>query len=242
MAKALDFNILGQSDKAVLRSMHLTNISDEIAYFSANIVFDDGNTVVFANCMPIPQGTSLEMLKKPQVFGPNDTINLQGFNNSLVPTSNVIDSIFTYEFINSDTSFQSSSKTATSAGTDYEVANADTTFAIFESVKLINLDGSLCRANVYTKDGNNIVRAYWSYRTSLPPNSSLELLQGPKKLNPGDKLLFNSTGNVAILVSYRNGDTVLPASQTTTTFAGSNVVIVLNTTIAEDTEIYYTIQ
>jgi hypothetical protein len=241
MASAIEFSGLAESSRAIMRSIHLTNISDDTAYFSGNIILGDGNTVIFANCIPVPDGSSLELLKRPQIFKPGEVFNLQGFNSSLQPTSNVIDAVFTYETATNDPSFASTAKTMGAAGTEYEIANSATTFSIVESVKLVNLDGSLSKANVYTKNANNVIRAYWGYRVSLPPNSSLELLQGPKKLNQGDRLFASPNSNVAILVSYRIGDTVLLGSYTPTATPGSNVRVVLNTTIQDGTTIYYTI-
>lgn len=238
MAGAITFT----GSKILCKSIHFTNITDGEASFSGNIVFQDGNTVVFANKIPLPEGTSLEFLEKPFIFTSNDTVNLQGLDSAGNPTANLIDCIFTYETLNNDLSYQSIGYDLTDNTPQMIIQSIDT-HNIVESIRLVNIDDSTTKANVYITDANDNIRAFLIHNISIPARTAIEVLSTPKRINTGNRLYVNKNSpNISVLCAYRLGDTSSIDIQPSTVEPGGNLVLTVSTTLPEGTSVYYSIQ
>jgi hypothetical protein len=201
----------GVNDRFILRSLHVTNISDSTAYITANVGYlITGNSVTLAKLIPIPAGGVLEFLKKPQVFSSNDTIGLQSFNNAILPASNVLSAIFTYETVSSDASYNGVGTTIIGANTNATVFQSSQGAAVVASIKIVNSAIVAAPVKVAWANANNVIKAYFSYNFNVPPNSSVEMLQYPKRMETNDKIIVSypqttDVGNtdLSCFVSYR---------------------------------------
>lgn len=242
MEEAKSFGSITANSKAILKSLHFTNITDTIAYFSGNIVFSDGNTAILANKIPVPEGTSLEFLDRPFIFSRNDVINLQGFDSSETPAANLIDCIFTYETVFGDISYKSIGYDILDNNPRLILDSADA-HHIVESIRLVNIDNSTSKANVYITDANDNIKAFIVHGMSIPTNTSVEVLNSSKRINLGDKLYVSKNSpNISALCAYRLGEISYVVGQTTEVVGGGNLVITVATSIPEGTTIYYSIQ
>ena len=86
MSTILTLPTVPSTDRFLLRSLLVTNLSDSTSYVSGNILYATGNTAVFANQIPIATGGLVEFIKNGQLLQPGDTINLQGFNSASTAT------------------------------------------------------------------------------------------------------------------------------------------------------------
>jgi hypothetical protein len=71
------------NDRFILRSMQVTNISNNVAYISSNVLYADGNTGYLGNLITVPQGGFVEFIGRTQIFQPNDSIYFRGFDNKI---------------------------------------------------------------------------------------------------------------------------------------------------------------
>jgi hypothetical protein len=228
----------------ILRSLHITNISEDTAFISGNLIFNGNTEVAFADLMPIPYGTSLEMLLRPQAFSQADRVLLQGFNASGTPTSNLICATFTYESIDTKSGLAGSGNLMQIENVQYQVLDCTSTFAILESIRLVNLDDAPVRSRVTITDANNIPLGYLAYNLALPAKTSVEIIQSVKRINIGEKLFasLTSNANVSAIISYRLGGSVELETFSSSYSSGSNVTILFDTEIEDGTTLYYTIE
>jgi hypothetical protein len=127
---------------------------------------------------------------------------------------------------------------------DTLVYNSDQSYTILESIKLVNLEDYVIRAKVFWADANGIPKAYFSYNIPLPPNSSVELLQAPKRIEFTDNIYVNYIANseISVFVSGRVGSLFTLDSFAGNVEPGSNVVASFSTTEDEGTVLYYSIE
>lgn len=227
-----------------LKSIHVTNLSEDTAYISGNFIFLSSNTVPFADLIPMPYGTSLEFLRREQGFGQLDAVQLQGFDQDRNPASNVISATLTHETLYLKEGVVGSGLTMVAGNVDYELWNSNAFFTIVESIKLVNLDDTTVRARVAIADANNAPLSYFAYNLALPAKTSVEVLQGPKKINITNKVItaLNNDANVAAIISLRKGGEVSIGTYTETPAAGGNVELEFNTNLPEGTQVFYTIE
>jgi hypothetical protein len=197
--------------------------------------------------IPVPVGGIVEFMDRIQILQPGDRINVQGFNNSGTPTSNILSLNFSIEQISNDPTYYGTSFTLANSNVETRVVATSQSFAVVESVKFVNTAGTSVPVRLYVKDANNVIKSYLAYNTQVPPNSSLEILQSPKNLEFGDTLNAMYTGNpganaIAVFPSYRYSSvTTLGVSQASGT-PGDNVIISFTTTITDGTTLYYTLE
>jgi hypothetical protein len=244
METAVTFPTVPAEDRFILRSIHVTNISETDAFISGNILYASGNTAFIADMMPLPLGGTLEFLKKTQVMQPGDKINFQSFDNAGTPANNIVSSIFTYETLAGEQDFFGAGLELNTGNVDTLVYNSDQSYTILESIKLVNLEDYVIRAKVFWADANGIPKAYFSYNIPLPPNSSVELLQAPKRIEFTDNIYVNYIANseISVFVSGRVGSLFTLDSFTGNVEPGSNVVASFSTTEDEGTVLYYSIE
>lgn len=230
-------------DRYIVRSIQVTNISDDIAYLNSNVVLS-GYETHLAYKVPIPVGGSIEMLKRAHAFNRNDSITMQGLDASQTPASNLLAVSFAYETVPTTPGLFGLGTLITSGNTNVLVANTGSTYAVIESIKLINSGENQSTAKVIWTDANDIVQSYFSYNLSLPTNTSIEVLTGSKRINRSDKLYVqtNNDNPVSVIVSGRLGDVTTLVSYSSAFPSGLSSTIYYDTELEDGTTIYYSIE
>jgi hypothetical protein len=235
-------------DRFILRSLNVTNVSDNTAYVSSNVLYAGGNTAYLGSLIPVPVGGIVEFMDRVQLMQPGDTINLQGFDQSQTPTSNVLHAYFTYEAIFNDPTYLGTGQTLATSNTNILLVTADQSDTVFESIKFVNIKPYPIPIKAYFGYANAAPKAYIVYNMQVPPNSSLEVLQAPKLLKYLDSLYVNysnaSNGDaIAVFPSYRRTAVTssFTTNQTVTTPQGSLSASFV-TTVLDGTALYYTIE
>jgi hypothetical protein len=244
MSAMLLFPSIPSTDRFLLRSIHVVNISNAPALVSGNILYATGNTAFFGNQIPVMEGGVLEFMDKPQIFQPGDVINLQGFDNSGTATSNILSAMFTYETYSTDPSFIGLGQTLTTNATNYQIYNSEQSSSIIESIKFVNLATTTNTAKLYWADANGILRTHLAHNLPVPPNSSVEVLVQPKRINFKDTLYasIRDNTNMSVFVSARLSATYTISENTGNVAPGGTVSTVFVTTETEGTTLYYTIE
>ena len=235
------------NDRFALRSFTVTNISDSTAYIDANVLYyTTGNSATLANKIPVPVGGYLEFINKTQILQPNDKVNLQAFDASLTPANNILSAIFTFETLQDDIAFIGTGVTMTEANANIVVYQSSQSYTILESIKLVNTVDHVVRAKVFWADANSELKSYFVYNLPLPPNSSVEILQKPKRINIQDKIIASYSPNsaVSVFVSGRSGSTyeIESFTETYSLLSNSSIFLTLSTTADEGSELYYTVE
>jgi hypothetical protein len=242
LSSAFDTLLINTDERVIMKSIYVTNISDSMAYLKSNLALNDGNSVTFAYMIPVSAGSSLELLKRDQVFSNGDTLNVQGFDSNKIPASDVLDLVFTYQTINSDESY-------TRAGgevldnSNVLIYDATETYAIIESIRIVNIDDTgINVSKLYLTDANDNIQAYFAYNLNVPASTSIELLTKPKRLNEGYRIYANKTGaNCSVLVSLRKGETLNEILLLGNVAPGSNITVTFVTNLPDGSQVYYEI-
>jgi hypothetical protein len=235
------------TDRIILRSMHVTNISDNTAYVSSNVLYATGNTAYMGNLIPVPVGGIVEFINRNQILQPNDKVNLQGFNQTLTPTSNILHSYFTYEVVNSDITYVGVGQNLATANTNIQIVTADQADIVFESVKFVNLKSYSIPIKLYIGSANNAPKAYLAYNLQVPPSSSMEVLQSPKLMKYLDNMYASyanasDADSIAVFSSYRRAAVTTISGQSTSGVALGTLNASFQTTLTDGTTLYYTIE
>lgn len=169
----------------IIHSIHATNISSDTNDLYMEIEGTEYPNTVISGNIPLPARTSLEFLKKPKILYPNDLIKARSTSN------NAIHLLIVYE-TSTDTGLFGKGFRPALAGTDYDAFVA-TGNSIIESLQLTNYSSSntiLIDVSVRTVwvDSSNAVQGYFTYDMSIPVNSTVEVLSGPKVLPAGHKV------------------------------------------------------
>lgn len=165
----------------LVHSIHVTNIGTTLANVTVNHWRSEGANISLANTIPIPVGSSLELLKKPKILYPSDAIQMAEQAGDLHATIIIEGS--------TDTKYFRNGIDITSSNTfiDLHIAN---TASVLESVLLANDDGSTFDATsrVVWTDGSNNIQGYLCYDLPIPNDASVELLEQPKYMPSGHKI------------------------------------------------------
>ena len=235
------------TDRFVLRSIHVTNTSGGTALLSSNILYQVGsNTAVLTNKMPLVAGSSLELIDKNQLFAPGDRINLQGFDSTGTATANLMTYAITYETFNNASDYFGSGRTLATSNTNIQILDADTTYNIIEGIKVVNLMDNVVPVKLWWADANGLVKAFYIHNFPVPPNSSVEILQKPKRINSTDKLYASYTNAnasaISVFISARQGVLYTPGIVTSTARPGNAIIASYQTTELDGVTLYYTIE
>ena len=246
MSSVLTFPTVPSTDRFILRSLHVVNTSGSTAQISGNVLYATGNTAPIANLIPVAQGGVLEFIKTYQLFQPGDTINLQGFNSAGTATANLMTAMLTYETFTADQSFVGIGQIVANVDTNTLIYDSSQSYSIIESIKFINLQSSVVPIRAYWGDANGVPKAYLAYGLQVPPNSSIELLQGPKRINQNDRIYASYSGApnaaVSVFVSARLGATYSIGPYVAAAPTGNSILAAFSTTDTEGTLLYYTIE
>jgi hypothetical protein len=237
-----------QNSRYILRSMHVTNISGNKAYFYSNVGYASGNTAVLANLIQLPVGQSVEMIQKPQILSPGDIIYIQGFNSSLTPNNSILSATFTYEGIYDDQGYIGSGVTIPTSNTNIQIVDTGTSSLLFESIKVVNITSDPVTFTSYVGWANSQPRAYYTYNLPIPANSTVEIIDRSKLIQLGDKLYasyvspYGSNNGVSVFSSYRQTESTTLLSTVTSTEFNKQMYFVFDTSITEGTTLYWTLE
>jgi hypothetical protein len=166
----------------IAHSIHVTNISSTAnVNVSGQLVGVNYSNVSFANSVPLPIGTSVELLKKPKVLQANDYIQLLASANSNAHV------MITIEEVNDTKLFGAGIDLVANTYTDLYTATAN---SVIESILLSNDDANDfdVKSTVVWTDSSNTIQGYISYEIIVPINSTVEVLEQPKFLPNGHKI------------------------------------------------------
>ncbi len=182
MATAFTSNS-SSSHRTIIHSCRITNKSSSEVTISGQLY----GTTAFAHLIPVPAGSSVELLKKPKVLNNSQTLQLQASSGS------ALDAVISAERQeNTDLAYAVADLSSTST-TDIANLNAA---AVVESILCTNDDGTNdVKVTVVWANGSNTVQAYLSYDLIIPAGASVELLESPLAMPSGHKL--RASANVA---------------------------------------------
>ena len=243
----ITFTSSNAGDRLILRSLHVTNVTDNPAYVSSNVLYAGGNTAYLGNLIPVPVGGIVDFMYRPQIIQPNDRINLQAFDQNQTPANNILQAYFTYETIVNDTTYVGTGHTLATSNANILITTADQSDTVFESIKFVNLKPYSIGVKTFFGDPNGIPRSYLAYNLQVPPNSSIEVLQSPKLLKFLDTLYVSyanaSNGDaIAVFPSYRRTAVTTPYASTSSAVAQGSIQAAFNTTIIDGSTLYYTLE
>jgi hypothetical protein len=240
------FPTVPATDRFLLRSLLVVNLTESTAQVSGNILYATGNTASFANKIPIPAGGLLEFYEKGQLFQPGDKVNLQGFDAAGVPTANILNAVYTYETFSNDIAYIGTGTTLSANATNIQVYDSAAAFSIVESIKVVNLGSEIPKVRLYMADANGTPKGFLAFGTPIPVNASVEFLQTAKRLEITDKLFAYYTGananSVSVFVSAKTGPTFSPGFYTPNVELSGTVSALFGTTENDGTLLYYTIE
>jgi hypothetical protein len=197
----------GAANTYIVHSIYVTNIDSNLSNnvaVTGNFVFSSPSAnVSFANKIPVPARSSLELLRKPQILQANDLIKLQSFDSG-VAIGNVLHSIVVYENKSSVEGYVGVGVNADTATGDVYVSTGVST--IIDSIKLVNSGdiGNIAITVTWT-DASNVIQSYLTSTFIVPQNSSVELCEAPKRIPSGHKIraLATTASQVSVLLSGR---------------------------------------
>lgn len=165
----------------VVRSVQVTNVSGSSADITADFSGSTYSSIAFAHTVPVPSGSSVDLLKRPKVMQPSDALRLQASANS------ALQAVITYETVNEAKHFGAGIDLTSSATlTTLHTATAN---SVIESILLSNDDGGLdVKARVAWTNASDTVLAYLAYDLIVPADATVEVIDAPKFLENGFKI------------------------------------------------------
>lgn len=180
----------------IVHSIHVTNTADATSNISGQIGGTTYSNISFANTVPVPAASSVELLKKPKILQPGDYIQLTEDGSDLWAVITVEDS--------TDTKYFGSGIDLTSANayTDLYTMTAN---SVLESILLSNDDSSTLdvKAIVVWTDGANAIQSYLAYNMIIPNDATVEILEQPKFIPSGHKIrvLANQANRLEAIIA-----------------------------------------
>lgn len=246
MSALVTFPSAVADDRFLLRSIHITNVSDTDTLVSGNVLYATGNTAILANQLPVSAGGVVELLRYPQLFQPSDKVNLQGFTSGGVATSNLLQAIYTYETFTGDVTYKGEGQTLAVSNTDIMLFSSPEAFAIIESIKFVNLVGSVVPVKLFWADANNNIKAYLAHNLPVPPNSTIETITAPKRISSGDKIFARYTNaansSISVFLSARTGFEYSLVDYAPNVAQSGTVSVAFSSSESDGTLLYYTIE
>ena len=192
MATAFTANA-SASHRTIVHSCRVTNISSSEVTVSGQLY----GTTAFANTIPVPAGSAVELFKKPKVMAASTTLQLQCSSNSALQAT-----VSAERQENTLLSSAAIDLTSTSATDLFTLSAA----AVVESILCTNDDGTNdVKATVAWTDGSNSVQAYLSYEMIIPADATVELLENPLAMPSGHKVRVtaNQADRLEVIAAYK---------------------------------------
>lgn len=177
----------------IVHSISAANIA--IGNTEMNVIgafdFNGGERSYFAYNIPIPTGTSVELLQQPQVLNPSDRIVMRATDINRVGFDTGVEVYITYQEVQSTSYFGVGLGTVAIASTSPTTAYTATSPSVVQSIRLANrTDTGAYPISVTVTSGvttislvNNLI---------VPKYASVELLENPQRLNLNDVLRVQS--------------------------------------------------
>ena len=148
--------------------------------------FDGGERSYFAHQIPIPTGTSVEMLKQPQVLNPNDSIIVRSTDFDRVGANDIINVYVSYEEKTSTDLIGIGIGTVGLALTSTTGIYTSSTYpSVVQSIRLVNkVDTGPKIASVSISNG--VTTSFLVDNLIVPKYGSVELLDNPKSIQTND--------------------------------------------------------
>lgn len=168
------------TDAVVVHSVHITNIDGSSSADISGQMYAGAYSI--AHTVPVPAGSSVEMLKQPKVLNTGETLQLQASaTGDLHATISLEPQTGSSAFIGVGTDI-----TAAATYTDLYTASADT---VLQGILLANDDGTNdVKATVVWTDSGNTIVGYFAYEMVIPADATVEILEQPKFLPSGYKV------------------------------------------------------
>ena len=168
------------TDAVVVHSVHITNIDGTSSADISGQMYAGAYSI--AHTVPVPAGSSVEMLKQPKVLNTGETLQLQASaTGDLHATISLEPQTGSSAFIGVGTDI-----TAATTYTDLYTAAADT---VLQGILLANDDGTNdVKATVVWTDSGNTIVGYFAYEMVIPADATVEILEQPKFLPSGYKV------------------------------------------------------
>ena len=170
--------------KYIVHSINCSNVST--GNTEVNVIgafdFNGGERSYFAYNIPIPTGTSLEIMKQPQVLNPSDKIVMRSTNYIRVGTDSIVEVYVSYQEKTSTSYFGVGFGTVGIAVTDVVgIYTASTYPSVIQSIRLANIsDSGGYPVSVQITNGLTTTRLVDNL--IVPKYASVELLDAPKRI------------------------------------------------------------
>jgi hypothetical protein len=186
----------------IVYSVHATNITSEDAYLTGRYVLGSNN-VLFANVLRIPGDTSLELLRKAQIFKPSDKIEILSYDSTGTAGNDLISVFVSYQSI-SDDRYNRIGTTISNQSLN-TIFISDSRPSVVESISLNNLEDVTAPVTLIVTDENDVVKAYLTSNLRIPPKASVEICEYPKTIPTGYKIKANkfTAGDLSIFASSK---------------------------------------
>lgn len=171
---------VGASQRAVVYSIHVTNIAGVDDSITSDIQFNGGSTINLAYNVPVPASSSVELLKRPKVMNTSDLLRFKS------AVSGYLTVAVTYD-LDADTTYYGNGLivNSTSVMTAYTAGSNSTV----DSLMVTNVDGTNSTSvRVSWTNGADTLQAYYAYDMLIPAKATVELMEGPKRLPSGHKI------------------------------------------------------
>ena len=178
----------------VIESIHITNKSGNDLYLSGRHDFTGGTNTPIANRIIVPYQGSLELLEEPMVAKPLDIIRLQALTSQGEDAeghNGGMDAFIVYAEKQID-DYIGTGTTITS--TDQQVFLSSGKSSVIQSIRLVNYDNNIdvdASVSIFrnANEAEGGVRlGYLVFNLTIPKNSTVEILQGPKYLQIDDSI------------------------------------------------------
>lgn len=182
---------VGTITKYIVHSIHLTNVSGADVSVSGSIYSGEFS---LGNLIPMPQRSSLELLKEPKLLSAGQFIKLGASATSSVQAH------LTFEpMLDSSGAFTSGGMTLINADTYYDVFNPATSSfapngAMLSSLLISNRNDIFdSRCTVVITNQTNDIQGYLAYELIIPSNATVELFENVKHIPSNFKIRAQSS-------------------------------------------------
>jgi hypothetical protein len=185
----------------LVKSIHVTNFSAFDGWVTADLSMSGGPQIEIINEIPLPSGSSVELIKRPKVMYPSDALRFRANANTRMHTT------ISY-MIYDNTNFVRNGVDLTASTITDVFTSASTNGTVIDSVLVANDAGMDEIITVIWANGSNTLQGYYAANMVIPANGSVELLEGPKFLANGFKIraTAGSANKLEILVSGYDRD------------------------------------
>ena len=150
--------------------------------------FNGGERSYFAYNIPIPTGTSVEIMKQPQVMNPSDRIVMRSTDFNRAGTDSIIETYVTYQEKTSTSYFGVGLGTVGLATTDITAIYTSTTYpSVIQSIRLTNItDTGAYPVSIQITNGLTTTRLVDNL--IVPKYGNVEILDNPKRIEANSKI------------------------------------------------------